>query len=94
MDPVVTGAWLTPDLSLPTQFEMEQDRRAAARMHPQQLAVKTDELIQNWYRQREMIDRLLGRVRQLEVEVALAGAPPLGGPKQEHYEWAAEVLRR
>ena len=37
---------LVPTLSLPTQLEMECDRRAAARMNRDQQAVKIDELIE------------------------------------------------
>ena len=83
--------WLVPELSLPTQFDMERDRRAAARLGRDQLAIKTDELIQAWYHQHELIDRLLGKVRHLEVELALKDARPLGPPSEEHHRWAREL---
>lgn len=38
-------SFLCPTLSLPTQLEMECDRRAAARMSRDQLAIKMDEMI-------------------------------------------------
>jgi hypothetical protein len=38
-------------------MEMEIDRRAAARMSRDELAIKTDELIQAWYQHREAIQR-------------------------------------
>jgi hypothetical protein len=66
---------LVPVLSLPTQLEMECDRRTAARMNRDQQAAKIDELIQQWYHQHALIDRLLGELRQLQVQVALG--PPV-----------------
>ena len=85
---------LVPVLSLPTQLEMECDRRAAARMNRDQLAIKIDELIQRWYHQHALIDQLLGELRHLQVKLALAG-PPVPSkrePEQRHMEWARELL--
>jgi len=90
MDP----GWLIPTLSLQTQLSQERARRAIARMSRDQLAVKADELIQKWFLQQELINRLLGRVRELEVQVALKDAAPLGPPRAEHHQWAAELLGR
>ena len=82
-----------PVLSLPTQLEMECDRRAAARMNRDQLAVKIDELIQQWYHQHALIDRLLGELRQLQVQVALGQpVPSKRGPEERHVQWALELL--
>jgi hypothetical protein len=84
---------LIPILSLPTQLEMELDRRAAARMSRDQLASKLDELIQQWYHQHALIDQLLGEVRHLQVQVALG--PPVPSkpePEQRHVEMARELL--
>jgi len=85
---------LVPVLSLPTQLEMECDRRAAARMNRDQLAIKIDELIQRWYHQHALIDQLLGELRHLQVKLALAGPPVLSKrePEQRHMEWARELL--
>jgi hypothetical protein len=86
---------LVPVLSLPTQLEMECDRRAAARMNRDQLAIKIDELIQQWYHQHALIDRLLGELRQLQVQVALGPpVPSKRGPEERHVEWARELLGR
>jgi hypothetical protein len=84
---------LVPVLSLPTQLEMECDRRAAARLNRDQLAMKMDELIQRWYYQHALIDQLLGELRHLQVQVALG--PPVPSkrePEQRHMEWARELL--
>lgn len=83
---------LVPTLSLQTQLEMEIDRRAAAHFSRDQLAGKIDELIQAWYHQHELINRMLGEIRQLQVKVALSGAPVLGEPTAEHHQWARELL--
>ena len=87
---------LVPTLSLQTQLEMECDRRAAARMSRDQLAVKIDELIQSWYTQQSIIIQLLGKNGRLQVELALAGppVPAKRGPEQRHMEWARELLSR
>jgi hypothetical protein len=89
-------SFLAPTLSLPTQLEMELDKRAAARMSRQQLLAKTQELIESWYMQSAMLNGALGEVRQLQVKVALAGppVPARRGPEQRHVEWAMELLGR
>jgi hypothetical protein len=89
------GAWLIPELSLQSELEMECDRRAAARLSRDQLAGKIDELIQAWYMQHALINRMLGEIRQLQVKLALAG-PPVPSkrePEQRHVEMARELLR-
>ena len=88
------GAWLIPELSLQSELEMECDRRAAASLSRDQLAGKIDELIQAWYMQHALINRMLGEIRQLEVKLALAG-PPVPSkrePEQRHLDWAQELL--
>jgi len=87
---------LIPALSLPTELEMEKDRRAAARLSRDQLAIKMDELIQTWYHQHALIDQLLGEVRHLQVRLALAGppVPSKRGPEQRHMEWARDLMGR
>jgi hypothetical protein len=85
---------LVPVLSLQTQLGMECDRRAAARMSRDQLAIKIDDLIRAWYHQHALIDQLLGELRQAQVKLALAG-PPVPAkrkPEQRHVEWARELL--
>ena len=57
---------------------------------------KIDELIQAWYMQHALINRMLGEIRQLEVKLALAG-PPVPSkrePEQRHVEMARELLWR
>ena len=73
---------------------MERDRRLAARMSRDQLAERMDEMIQSWHRQQTMINRMLGRIRHLEVEVALAGPPTPAKrePEAQHHQWAKELL--
>lgn len=85
---------LVPVLSLQTQLEMECDRRAAARMSRDQLAIKIDELIQAWYMQQALINQLLGELRQTQVKLALAGppVPARRGPEEQHVEWARDLL--
>ena len=71
------GAWLDFNLSLPTQFDMERDRRLAAHMTRDQLAVLADMLIQRCYRSERITQQLLKRVGHLEVELAAAGGQDL-----------------
>jgi hypothetical protein len=76
-------------------MEMEIDRRAAARMSRDELAIKTDELIQAWYQHREAIQRASREIAGLQYKLALAEAPCTMGqnpPQAEHYRWAQEVL--
>jgi hypothetical protein len=89
-------SFLCPTLSLPTQLEMEKDRRAAARMSRDQLAEKMDEMIQTWYMQQQMINEMLGAIRQLQVQVVLAGDPKPAkrGPEPKHLAWARELMRQ
>lgn len=85
-------AWLTGELSLPSQLHQETDRRAAAKLSRDELSILVDRLITDWYRHTTTIDALLGKVRHLQVEVALSsgvqGVPP---PSPEHYEIAKEL---
>ena len=87
-------SYLCPTLSLPTQLEMELDRRAAARMSRDQLAEKLDEAIQSWYLQSAMLNGALGEIRQLQVQLALAGppVPAKRGPEPKHVEMARQVM--
>ena len=87
-------SYLCPTLSLPTQLEMELDRRAAARMSRDQLAEKLDEAIQSWYLQSAMLNGALGEIRQLQVKLALAGppVPAKRGPEPKHVEMARQVM--
>jgi len=85
--------WFTPELSLPRQLEREIDRRHAARMDRNDLSVLVDKLIVDWYRQNELVDRLLGKVRQLQVEVALSSAPPTKPDVSEDHLLMAKELR-
>jgi hypothetical protein len=85
-------SFLAPTLSLPTQLEMELDRRAAARMSRHQLLAKTQELIESWYLQSAMLNGALGEIRQLQVKLALAGPPTPSKREPEHVEWARELL--
>jgi hypothetical protein len=85
--------WLVPELSLQTQLRQEMDRRAAAHLSRDALAELADKLIVDWYRHAELIDALLGRVRCMEVEMALMSAPPARRePSPEHYEWARQLF--
>ena len=89
----MADAWFIPTLSLQTELRMEADRRAAARLSRDELNVLADKLIRDWYQQRELIDRALGKIRHLQVEAALASAPPVKRePEPQHLEWARELL--
>ena len=91
MDP-----FLSTTLSLPMELEMERDRRVAAHMSRDQMAQKLHEMIQCWYVQHQMINRMLGEIRQLQVKVALAG-PPVPSkrePEPHHMQWARDLMGR
>ena len=91
---VFMDSFLSPTLSLPTELEMERDRRAAARMGRDELAERLDEMIQGWYVQHQTINRMLGEIRQLQVKLALAGppVPAKRGPEEQHVQWARELM--
>lgn len=67
-----TGHWLVPELSLISEAERELDRRVAARMPQADLAALADRLIVDWYVQRELVNRCLKKVNELEVELLLS----------------------
>ena len=81
-------------LSLSRQLEMERERRAVARMSRDQLVERCDELIQAWHQQQQMISELQRVAGSLQVELALKGAPPLSGPKADHYEMAYDMAEQ
>lgn len=89
----MSGAWFIPELSLSSQAHQEVDRRQAVRLSHQELQALADRLICDWYLQRELVNRCLGRVRHLEVELALATAQPsTPEPEPCHFAWAREIL--
>lgn len=62
-------------------------------MELHQLHELADRLIVDWYRQQTLLEQCLKRVRVLEVELALASAPPARvGPDEEHLRMARELL--
>ena len=73
---------------------MELDKRTAARMSRDQLVAKTQELIESWYMQHQMINEMLGAIRQLQVQVALAGppVPAKRGPEERHVVMARDLM--
>jgi hypothetical protein len=84
---------MVPTLSLETELSMAMKRRTAAHLCRDELSIVADGLIVQAYSQKALIDSLLGRVRQLEVELVLArDARPLQPPSDEHQRWAREVL--
>jgi hypothetical protein len=86
--------WLVPQLDLQTQLRLELDRRTAAKLSRDELSVLVDKLIVDWYHRSALLDNLLGRIRSMEVEMALLMAKPSpAAPTEEHYEWAADLLR-
>lgn len=93
-DTTSPNAWFVPKLSVTSQLHQEVDRRAAARLSRDELAILTDKLIQDWYHHTALIDSLLGKVRSMEVKLALSSAPKLGEPKEEHFTWAKQLLSR
>ena len=85
---------MVPTLSLETQLSRALARRTAANLCRDDLSIVVDELIVQTYDQKALIDSLLGRVRQLEVELVLArDARPLQPPSNEHQRWAMDVLQ-
>ncbi len=85
-------AWLSGELTLASQLHQEVDRRAAAQLSRDDLSILADRLIVEWYRHSAMLDSLLGKVRHLQVELALSRATPFPSePTPEHYRWAKEL---
>lgn len=88
-----SGAWLIPQLSLQSELQQEMDRRIAARLDKNTLHALVDDLIGQWYQQQNVIDRALGRIRQLEVELVLSDAPPSDGHVSDvHMQMAQELM--
>lgn len=85
--------WMIPDLSLSTQFTMEMDRRKVKHIDRDHLEALADKLICDWYLHRNIIDSALGRIRHLEVELALMESiPDMDEPDDHHWRWAKELL--
>jgi hypothetical protein len=68
--------WLVPQLDLQTQLRLEVDRRTAAKLSRDELSVLVDKLIVDWYHRSALVDNLLGRIRSMEVELALLMVEP------------------
>jgi hypothetical protein len=63
--------WLVPELSLMTEAKREMDRRKAVKLKLVDLQILADRLIVDCYNQRDVVDRCLARVGELEARLAL-----------------------
>jgi hypothetical protein len=70
------GKWFIPEPSLTAQLEREMDRHKAKRLEREDIGELADKLIVDWYQHEATINLLLGRVRQLEVELVLKDSKP------------------
>ena len=68
--------WLVPELSLQMQLRQEVDRRTATSLSRDEQAILLDKLIVAWYHHTVLVDNLLGRIRSMEVQLALSTATP------------------
>lgn len=68
--------WLVPELSLMREAEREMDRRDAVKLSHVDLQILADRLIVDWYNHREVVERCLARVGELEARLALAESKP------------------
>lgn len=88
-----SGHWLTPQLSLATEARRELDRRRAVKLSHHELQVLADQLIVDWYTHRELVNRLLAKVQELEVRLVLADPKPSDSESwREYLEMAEELL--
>lgn len=88
------GKWFIPEPSLTAQLEREMDRHKARRLEREEIGVLADKLIIDWYQHEATINLLLGRVRQLEVELVLASnKPSKKGISEEHLEMARSLFQ-
>jgi hypothetical protein len=70
------GKWFIPEPSLTAQLEREMDRHKAKKLEREDIGELADKLIVDWYQHEATINLLLGRVRQLEVELVLKDSKP------------------
>ena len=88
-----SAEWLIPSLSLETEARQQMDRMALRNLSRHELLACADRLIGDWYQQRDVIDRALGRVRHLEVALVLAQMIPVDGHVSEvHLQMARELM--
>ena len=88
-----SAQWLIPEISLETEARQEMDCVALRNLPRHQLLAHADQLIRDWYKHREIIDRALGRVRHLEVALVLAQMVPSDGHVSEvHLQMARDLM--
>lgn len=58
------------------EAEREMDRRDAVKLSHVDLQILADRLIVDWYNHREVVERCLARVGELEARLALAESKP------------------
>jgi len=83
--------WLTPDLSVESQFQKRLDIERLRVLSHTELLAQAETILAAWYDLNHVVNGALGPVRRLEVEVALAVSKPLGQPTEEHHQWAKEL---
>lgn len=89
------GKWFIPEPSLTAQLERELDRRKAANLSRDELNILADKLIVDWYQHEATVNLLLGRVRQLEVELVLANSQPSKRKVDDSYiEMAKNIFNK
>jgi hypothetical protein len=84
---------MIPELSLMTEAQREMDRRGAVKLPHQDLQVLADQLIIDWYTHRELVNRCLAKVQELEVRLALIDCKPSDPDSWRDYlDMAKELL--
>jgi len=78
--------WLSPELSLARQLDLEAARRTIPRLHRHDLEARLDSALVHVVTMDHLLRQALGRVIELEAREAAAA------PTARHLEWAAEVL--
>lgn len=81
-----TESWLNMELSLERALTLEQERRAAAQLHPHDLAAALDSLLVLYCQTHYMLEQAMRRVMELEIKESLSIGP-------DHHQWAEDVLQ-
>ena len=87
------GQWFVLNHSEEALFSRECGVRYLRSLPPDQLLAAAESIARQWFDADQLLRQASKRVAELEIEIALSDAPPLGEPDAWHLEAARDLLK-
>ena len=86
------GNWFVLNHSEEALFTRECAVRHLRSLPPDQLLAAAELIARQWFDADQLLRQASKRVAELEIEIALVDAPPLGAPQLWHQQAARDLL--